>query len=87
MLATQKSRAHLVSRIAQRKDDWEWLEEIWNKIPQTNHNHIFGLNRQLIMTEMLCGLTPAECTQLTQAMIKMVDDEEIRNLLINKLKI
>lgn len=39
------------------------------------------------MTEMLCGLTPAECTQLTQAMIHMVDNEEIRNLLINKLVI
>ena len=87
MLATQRARLHLVSRIKDRKDDWEWLEEIWNKIPENNHNYPFGLNRQVIMMEMLTGLTPQECTKLTQAMIHMVETEDIKTLLKTKLNI
>jgi hypothetical protein len=86
-LATQRARLHLASRIQQAIGDWDWLDELWEKQPQTNEQYPFGLNRQAIVMEKLYGLTQPECNRLTQMVIKLEEDETAKQLLTSKLKI
>lgn len=86
-LATQRARLHLASRIQQAIGDWDWLDELWEKQPQTDDRHPWGLNRQIIAMEKLYGLTQPECNRISQMIIKLEEDETAKQLLINKLKI
>jgi len=85
--ATQRARLHFASRMLQAKDDYDWLEELWDKQPKTNHNHIFGDNRQLIVAEKLYGISQTECNMITQAVLKgeLENNEPVKNILLTKL--
>lgn len=86
MKATQRARLHLASRMEQFKDDFEWLEDLMYKQPETNERYPFGLNKQIIIAEKLYGISKETCSMMTQMLIKMKDNREARARLINKLK-
>ena len=86
MKATQPARLHLAGRMEDRIEDYEWLKELWNNQPQTNHNHPFGMMRAYIVRDKLYGLSKLDCSFITQTLIKLEDNNVAKNLLINKLK-
>lgn len=84
--ATQRTRLYITRLIEQYSDGWEWLEELWEKQPETNGNHPFGKNKQIIAMEKLYGITQPEANKIIQTLTKLPTGDGIKELLINKLK-
>ena len=86
MKANQRTRLYITSLIEQYNGEWEWLEKLWSKQPELNDNYLVGNNKQAIAAQRLYGITKIEANKIIQTITKLPTEDEIKELLMNKLK-